>query len=165
VWTADPAVCSAQFAVRNFGFRTVAGLIPVTMAELTVGDNGHPGRIRAELDAGGLDTGNRQRDRDLRKPRFLDTARWPVMTFTSDDIRARGDGWAVHGTLTVKGTACLVQLDVAAPHPARPVPGGPVELRGVTQFDRRTAGVTAGPGFLIGHLVSVSLSVRLRPPA
>jgi hypothetical protein len=40
---------------------------------------------------------------------------------------------------------------------------GPVELRAAAQFDRRAAGVTTGPGFLIGHLISVTLVVPLRP--
>jgi hypothetical protein len=33
------------------------------------------------------------------------------------------------------------------------------------QLDRRSAGVTAGPAFLVGHLVTIALTVRLRPPA
>ena len=86
------------------------------------------------------------------------------MTFTADDIRPHGDGWTVHGTLAVKGTSCPVQLDVAAPRGTPSAAAGPVQLRAAAQFDRRAAGVTAGPAFLIGHLITVTLGIRLQPP-
>jgi polyisoprenoid-binding protein YceI len=163
-WAARPADCIAAFTVRNLGLRPVTGTIPVTVAELTVGSGGHPARLHAELDVRGLDTGSRRRDRDLRRPRFLGTGQWPVMTFTADDIRPHGDGWTVHGTLAVKDTSCPVQLDVAAPRVALSAAAGPVQLRAAAQFDRRAAGVTAGPALLIGHLITVTLTIRLQPP-
>ena len=144
-WAARPADCTATFTVRTLGLRTVTGKIPVTMAELTVGPGGHPARLHAELDVRGMDTGSRRRDRDLCQPRFLAAGQWPVMTFTADDIRPHGDGWTVHGTLAVKDTSCPVQLDVTAPRVALAAAGGPVQLRTAAQFDRRAAGVTAGP--------------------
>lgn len=176
VWAADLTGCTAAFAVQHLRMRTVTGRIPVIMAELTVGPDGRPAGLRAELDACRIDTGDRRRDRDLRGPRFLATGRWPVLTYAADDIRPYGDGWTVRGTLTVRDTGCPVQLDVAAPGLARPGSGGsgqaaatsgegPLELRAAAQFDRRAAGVAAGPSFLIGHLISVTLTVRLHPPA
>ena len=163
-WAGLPAGCSATFMVRSLMLRTVTGKIPVTMAELTVGPGGHPVRLHAELDVRGLDTGCRRRDRDLRLPRFLGACQWPVMSFTAEDIRPHGDGWTAHGTLTVKDTSCPVQLDVAAPRVALPAAAGPVQLRAAAQFDRRAAGVTAGPAFLIGHLITVTLAIWLQPP-
>jgi hypothetical protein len=38
-------------------------------------------------------------------------------------------------------------------------------LHATGRIDRRPAGVTAGPGFLIGHTISLSLTVRLLAPA
>ena len=80
-WAADPAVCTLTFAVRNFGLRTVTGQIPLTSAVIHVDPGGQPVSIRAELDAQGIDTGNRRRDKDLRGHRFLATGRWPAITF------------------------------------------------------------------------------------
>ena len=65
-WAADPAACTLTFAVRNFVLRTVTGQIPLTSAVIHVDPGGHPASIRAELDAQGIDTGNRRRDKDLR---------------------------------------------------------------------------------------------------
>jgi polyisoprenoid-binding protein YceI len=162
-WTADAARCSATFAVRNFRLGTVTGQIPVTRAEVITSPGGQPASVHAELDVRGIDTGHRRRDRDLCGPRFLAAEQWPAMTFDADDIRPYGDGWTVPGTLTVKGTRCPVQLDVAACRVPGAVRDGPVELRAAAQIDRRAAGVTTGPGFLIGHLISVTLVVPLRP--
>ncbi len=39
------------------------------------------------------------------------------------------------------------------------------DLRATARLDRRSAGVSAAPAFLIGHTISLSLAVRLRPPA
>jgi hypothetical protein len=54
---------------------------------------------------------------------------------------------------------------VAGPVSLPSDPRSLVELRATGQVDRRSAGVTAGPAFLVGHLVAISLTVWLRPPA
>jgi len=170
-WIADPAACSLTFAVQNFRLRTVTGLIPLIGATVHVGPGGYPASIRAELDAAGIDTGHSRRDRDLRGKRFLAAERWPVITFEADDLRpgAADDlrpgatAWTVTGTLTVKDTHCPVRLDVAGF--TIPADGAAVDLRATGRLDRRSAGVTAAPGFFVGHLISLSLAVRLCPPA
>src|ERR1019366_8926791 len=101
-WGADPAACTVTFAVRNFGLRTVTGQIPLTCAEVVVGPAGQPVRVRAELDARGIDTGSRRRDSDLRGPRFLASGRWPAITFEASGVRASGAGWAVDGKLPLQ---------------------------------------------------------------
>jgi len=194
-WIADPAACSLTFAVQNFRLRTVTGLIPLIGATVRVGPGGYPASIRAELDAAGIDTGHSRRDRDLRGKRFLAAERWPVITFEADDLRpgaaddlrpgaaddlrpgaaddlrpgAADDlrpgatAWTVAGTLTVKDARCPVRLDVAGF--TIPADGAAVDLRATGRLDRRSAGVTAAPGFFVGHLISLSLAVRLCPPA
>jgi len=194
-WIADPAACSLTFAVQNFRLRTVTGLIPLIGATVHVGPGGYPASIRAELDAAGIDTGHSRRDRDLRGKRFLAAERWPVITFEADDLRpgaaddlrpgaaddlrpgaaddlrpgAADDlrpgatAWTVTGTLTVKDARCPVRLDVAGF--TIPADGAAVDLRATGRLDRRSAGVTAAPGFFVGHLISLSLAVRLCPPA
>jgi polyisoprenoid-binding protein YceI len=162
-WAADPAACTLTFAVRNFGLRTVTGQIPLTRAVIHIDPSGQPASIREELDARGIDTGNRRRDKDLRGRRFLATDRWPASTFEAHDIQPTETGWTISGTLTVKDGHCPVRLKVAGP--ATPAGADHVDLQATGHLDRRSAGVTAGPAFLIGHAVSLSLTVRLLPPA
>ncbi len=160
-WVADPAACTLAFTVRNLAVRTVTGHIPLLSAVVHVSPDGEPVSVRAELDARGIRTGNVRRDNDLRGRRFLATGRWPVIGFEADLIKPAHNTWTVSGPLTVKDTHCPVRRDVASfTIPA----GGPaqVELRATGRLDRRSAGVTAGPAFLIGHQISFSLAVRLR---
>lgn len=178
-WAASLASCTVTFAVRNFRLRTVTGQIPLTSAGVIVGPSGQPVSVRAELDARGIDTGHRRRDRDLRGPRFLAADQWPAITFEASDVRPSGTGWTVDGTLTVKDRHCPVRLDVSGPDlpaggdvvagtkrfPGPADPAAPVDLRATGRLDRRAAGVDAAPAFLVGHMISLSLAVRLCPPA
>jgi polyisoprenoid-binding protein YceI len=164
-WGADPGACALTFAVRNFRFRTVTGQIPLVGATVRVDAGGCPVSVRAELDAAGIDTGHPRRDQDLRGRRFLATDRWPVITFEADDIRPDETGWTVNGTLTAKDTSCPIRLDVAGFTIPADGAAAPVDLRATGHLDRRSAGVTAAPAFVVGHLISLSLAVRLRPPA
>jgi len=164
-WVADPAACTLSFAVRNFGWRTVTGHIPLTSAAVHVGPGGYPVSARAELDAAGIDTGHRRRDHDLRGRRFLAAGQWPAMTFETGDIRPNETAWTVSGTLTVKGTRCPLRLDVAPFTVSADDPTAPLDLQATGCLDRRSAGVTAAPAFVVGHLVRLSLTVRLRLPA
>ena len=161
-WVADPAVCTLAFAVRNFAVRTVTGQIPLISAVVQVGPRGEPVSLRAELDARGIHTGNVRRDHDLRGRRFLATDRWPVITFEAGYIQSAQTGWTVSGTLTVKDARCPVRLDVAPFTTLADGQAAQVDLRATGRLDRRSAGLTAGPAFLIGHLISLSLAVQLR---
>jgi polyisoprenoid-binding protein YceI len=164
-WTADLSRCTVTFAVPNFKWRTVTGQMPVTSTIVTVGPAGQPVALHAELDASGFDTGNRRRDSDVRRPRFLATGQWPAIGFEADDIRATSGGWTVAGTLAVRDTRCPLRLDVAMVRAGEAGSVSWVDLTATGQLDRRSAGVTAGPAFMVGHIVSLSLTMRLRSPA
>lgn len=162
-WTADPAASTLAFAVRNFAVRTVTGQIPLTSVIVRVGRGGQPEHIRASLDPRGIDTGNQRRDKDLRGRRFLATDRWPAITFEADSFEPSEAGWTARGTLAVKDTRCPVQLEVTGP--VTSTEADHIDLHATSHLDRRSAGVTAGPALLIGHTVSLSLAIRLLPPA
>jgi polyisoprenoid-binding protein YceI len=164
-WIADLATSTVSFTVRNFGLRSVTGQVPLVSARVTVGPSGQPVSVRAELDARGIDTGHPRRDRDLRGARFLATDRWPVISFQASSVQASGAGWTIAGTLTVKDPDCPVRLDVTGANIRPNDPAASVNLCASARLDRRSAGVNAAPAFLIGHTISLSLAIRLRPPA
>jgi polyisoprenoid-binding protein YceI len=162
-WLADLAASTVSFTVRNFGLRSVTGQVPLVGASVTVGLSGQPVSVRAELDARGIDTGHRRRDGDLRGPRFLATDRWPAISFRASDVQASGAGWTIDGTLRVKDCDCPVRLDVSGADIRPNDPAASVNLCATARLDRRSAGINA-PAFLIGHTISMSLAIRLRPP-
>ena len=154
-WELVPTRTSASFAVRNFGAATVRGQIPVTTAWADVDATGQPTAVHAELDLTRIDTGNPRRDRDLCKPRLLDTAQHPALTF--DGIAAGG---IVDGVLTGRA-ATRVSLDITS---VAPGDGGTITAHATTAFDRAALGVRA-PRFLIGRRIAVVIDATFAPPS
>jgi polyisoprenoid-binding protein YceI len=154
-WTVDPARSTATFRVRSLG-RTVTGNVPITEGTMDVDESGRPRAISGSLDLGAVDTGNPRRDKDLRKPRFLDLDRYPAMTFAADSITASPAGWRVTGTLGVRGTSVRLAGDAAASSQ-----DGSATVTAHTQLDRRALGIRA-PGIMIGHAIDITVTATLR---
>lgn len=154
-WTVDPARSTATFRVRSLG-RTVTGNVPITNGIVDVDESGRPRAISGSLDLGAIDTGNPRRDKDLRKPRFLDLDRYPAMTFAADSITASPAGWQVTGTLAVRGTSVRLAGDAAASSHE-----GSATVTAHTRLDRRALGIRA-PGIMIGHAIDITVTATLR---
>ena len=110
-WTVELAHSAATFRASSLG-RTVTGAVPVIEGVVEVADGGLPSVITGSLDLGAISTGNARRDRDLRKPRFLDLDRHPTMTFAADSVTASRVGWSVAGRLTARGATVGLAGDV-----------------------------------------------------
>jgi polyisoprenoid-binding protein YceI len=158
-WLVQAAGTKAAFTVANLG-KTVTGTVPVRSGELEVDASGAPLRLVAELDLASLDTGNVRRDKDLRKPRFLDLDEHPTLTFVSDRISTRADGWTAQGTIAARGTTCPLTLHGTLPGQPRPDGGVPVEATAV--LDRRDLGLNA-PRLMIGRQVAITVTAWLLP--
>ncbi len=112
-WQVDLSRSSAEFTARSLVVNDVRGRIPIRRAAVTNDRDGRPVAVHAVLDVTGVDTGNRRRDRDLAAPRLLDTVRWPTLDFTGRIQPSGGSGaWQVTGTLTARGTATDVVVDL-----------------------------------------------------
>jgi len=152
-WTVDPAHSTATFRVGNLG-RTVTGTVPIT--EGTVVIDGQHSAITGSLDLGAIDTGNARRDKDLRKPKFLDLDRHPVMTFAADSIITTPAGWRVTGQLTARGTSVRLagHVDVSGEYTS-------ATLTAHTQLDRRALGIRA-PRIMIGNHIDITVTATIR---
>jgi len=155
-WIVDPAHSTATFRVRSLG-RTVTGNVPITDGTVDVDESGRPRAISGSLDLGAIDTGNPRRDKDLRKPRFLDLDRYPAMTFAADSITASPDAsWQVTGQLAVRDTSVRLAGDATvSPHDRS------ATVTAHTQLDRRTLGIRA-PRIMIGHPIDITITAALR---
>jgi polyisoprenoid-binding protein YceI len=123
---------------------------------MDVDESGRPRAISGSLDLGAVDTGNPRRDKDLRKPRFLDLDRYPAMTFAADSITASPAGWQVTGTLAVRGTSVRLAGDAAASSHE-----GSATVTAHTRLDRSDLGIRA-PGIMIGHTIDITVTAALR---
>ncbi|MDR7542959.1 MAG: YceI family protein [Armatimonadota bacterium] len=116
-WTIDPSHTSLEFAVRHMGLSTVRGRFRKLSGAVQVED-GTLRAIEATIDAASIDTAEAQRDDHLRSPDFLHVAKYPVITFRSTTVEARGRGrYLVTGELTLRGEARTVTFDVETTEP------------------------------------------------
>ena len=157
-WTVDPAHSTATFRVRSLG-RTVTGNVPITEGTVDVDESGRPRAISGSLDLGAIDTGNPRRDKDLRKPRFLDLDRYPAMTFAADSMTETPAGWRVTGQLAVRGTSVRLAGDAAVSSHDRSA-----TVTAHTQLDRRALGIRV-PRIMIGHTIDITVTAALRRAA
>jgi polyisoprenoid-binding protein YceI len=163
-WTVDPAHSTATFRVHSLG-RTVSGNVPITEGTVDVDESGRPRAISGSLDLGAIDTGNPRRDKDLRKPRFLDLDRYPAMTFAADSAADSTTetpaGWRVTGQLAVRGTSVRLAGDAAVSPHHRSAHDRSATVTAHTQLDRRTLGIRA-PRIMIGHAIDITVTAELR---
>jgi polyisoprenoid-binding protein YceI len=155
-WTVSDSRTTVTFSVGNLGHRA-HGSVACSWGELRLDDEGRPIAVRAELDLTSLDTGIAKRDRDLRKPHFLDIDRQPTMTWTADRFAPAGDGaWTASGVLSVRGTSTELAV-TGTPELAE---DGALRVRGHAVLDRTTVGIRA-PSFLIGRTVEIEVDAWL----
>lgn len=167
VWQADLAHCRAQFTVSHMIVSQVWGHIPIR--QLNIVDAGRtpiPERVDALLDVSHEDTDNHDRDADLRSPTYFDVAKYPMMTFRSTSIVAKGDSdFVVTGDLTIKNVTHSATFPM---HVVGIIPEGKgwrVGYTGSLTIDRRNWGIvdqrlTPAGVLLVGYSVDIGLTVE-----
>src|SRR4029453_2192281 len=107
----DPRASTITFKSRHlFGLAPVHGTMAIRDGLVDIADPLTGSSVQAEIDTTSFDTGSRQRDRDVRSPRFLDAERYPSMTFASRSLDRSNGRWTLTGTLTACGVARPVSL-------------------------------------------------------
>jgi len=169
-YTIDPAHSSAQFSVRHMmisnvrgGFSSVKGTVEYDAA------NPADSTIDIEIDANTIKTLDESRDAHLKSGDFLDTEKYPTITFKSTTIAATGAGEAsVTGDLTIHGTTKPVTLKVEGPSAEGKDPWGNIRVgaSATTKIKRSEFGLTwnavleAG-GFMVGDDLKIELEVQM----
>jgi polyisoprenoid-binding protein YceI len=119
----DPAKSRAAFGLTHVFVERVTGTVPIVSGTLEFGaDSPLPSSVSAELDPRSVTSGDHDRDGALESPDFFDVKDFPVWTFASTKITPVNAGaFGVDGTLTIRGVAQAVHLDVTikgdAAHP------------------------------------------------
>ncbi|MGZ3581310.1 MAG: YceI family protein [Ktedonobacterales bacterium] len=113
-WQFDPYHTQVEFAAKHLGMMTVRGHFAEVKASGTV-DPEHPevSSIDVTVDTQSIRTHNEQRDNDLRASNFLETDKYPTMTFKSTKVEPAGqDRYTMTGDLTIKGNTHPITLTV-----------------------------------------------------
>ena len=119
------------------------------------------------IDVSAINTGNANRDNDLRSANFFDVTKYPTATFKSKRVEPAGQGrFKLIGDLTMHGVTKEVTLNVEGPSPAVKTQNGgqKVGASATTSINRREFGlqynnlIEAGP--VVGDDVQVTIDIE-----
>ena len=150
----DASRSRVTFRTRHmFGLGPVRGTFAIRSGTVAIAEPLADSAIHAEIDTASFKTRNRQRDPNVLSARFLDAARFPVISFRDGLVCA--DGKTIRGTLTVREVSRPVSLSIGQVT----VDGQSFTASATVRVDRTEFGVTAMPG-LAGRYLDLTVEVR-----
>lgn len=164
----DPVHSNVGFAVRHLAVSTVHGRFNDFSGSI-VFDEKDPSKSSVDvvIKTASINTNNNGRDNDLRSPNFLDTTKFPELTFKSKSVEKKGDAYIAHGTLTIHGVSKDVDLPFTLTGPVSTKGGKALGAEAGLPINRQDYGV-AGGGAMVGNDVKIEISVEAheaKPPA
>ncbi len=156
-WTLVAGESTARFRVRDKLFGVAVGTIPVRSGRVVVGPGGRVDSAEVELDGAGIGTGNRHRDNDLRKPRFLSVDAHPTIRVDSDGGPPSGDGWRLGARLAARGADVPLELAVVLVA----VDEGSARVHITARLDRTGLGIRV-PTFVVGRMIDIEVDAAFR---
>lgn len=103
ILTVDPRNARVRFSVRWFGVVTVRGSFAAVDGMVELPGNGGQPHVSIAVESKSVRTGIGLRDHHLSGLRFLDSARHPVIRFSSDHVSRHNGVWDVKGKLSLRG--------------------------------------------------------------
>jgi polyisoprenoid-binding protein YceI len=150
----DAGRSTVKFRTRHmFGLGPVRGTFAIRSGSADIAEPLADSAIHAEIDTASFRTRNPLRDRSVLSSRFLDAARFPVISFRGGLVSA--DGRTVRGTLTVREVCKPVSLSIGQVSIAEQSFTASATVR----VDRTEFGVTAMRG-LAGRYLDLTVEVR-----
>lgn len=118
----DGAHTLPRFSYNHFGYSNQLSRFDKTSGKIILDRQAKTGSVEVTVDTTSVDTGYPLFNEHIQGEDFLDTAKYPSMTFISNNLKFDGDSLvAVDGTLTLKGISKPVTLTVTSfqcmPHP------------------------------------------------
>ena len=154
----DPERTTIRADVKAmFGLMTVHGTFRLNGGQITIAEDPGAAHVRAVIDAGSFESGNKSRDNDVVSASLLDAKAYPEITFDGTGARQDGSAWLVDGSVTAHGSTVPAELRVT-PGPAD---GGLVRFRATARLDRTSFGVTAKKG-MVGRTADVVIEATAR---
>lgn len=149
VYRLDKAHSDVAFQVRYLKLMEVEGRFREWDAAIVSPKNPSEGAIAIVLRTASLDTGNETRDDHLRSPDFFDVEQYPLIVFTSSDVRERGDGFVARGKLEMHGTSREIEVPFRPAYPPTTDAKGNdrAGFVGEVVLDRKEYGVVGGSRF------------------
>jgi polyisoprenoid-binding protein YceI len=118
----DNAHTLPRFSYSHFGYSTQLSRFDKTTGKIVIDRAAKTGSVNVTIATTSVDTGYPLLNEHIQGEDFLDTARYPTVTFVSSKLGFDGENLVtVDGTLTLKGVSKPVTLTVTSflcmPHP------------------------------------------------
>jgi len=165
-WAIDSVHSEIGFTVRHMMVSKVRGRFEKFEGEIVTGDDILDTRATLTVDLNSINTGNEDRDNDLRSSNYFEADKYPTMTYRVLDLRPDGDRYVADGELTVKGITKPVALQVEF-HGIRQDPWGGTRagLSATGEINRKDFGITfdmpmEGGGLVVGDKIKIDLEIE-----
>jgi polyisoprenoid-binding protein YceI len=122
--------------------------------------------LDVRIDAASIDTREPKRDAHLRSADFFDAEKFPELRFVSTSIERAGDGYRVHGALTIHGVTKPVTLEAGFLGTSRDPWGNErVAFEAKTKINRKDFGLSWNQvletgAILVGDDIDIALDVQ-----
>lgn len=158
-WSIDHSESALTFEATQQG-GTFTGHFDDFAAEMRFSaDDLQASRFDVTVDVTSIDTGSRQRDRELPKADWFDFAAFPEATFTTREIRETGDGYAAIGELRIRDKAHEITLPFTWE-----TRDDTAQMQGEVTIDRTRYGIGQGDWMdpdAVGHDVRVIVDLMM----
>jgi polyisoprenoid-binding protein YceI len=154
-WNADASKAKVEFSIKG-PLGTVHGNFTGLKAtiQFDVKDPG-AGSISASIDPKTVSTGIGMRNHHLRsEEQYLNTDKYPLISFRSKKIEKTGNGYTANGELTLKGVTKPVQI----PFTFSPS-GNSGVFKGQFVIKRGDFNIGGKPGGSVGDDITISLEI------
>src|SRR5215467_6345647 len=109
----DPAHTRVGFVARHLMVSKVRGAFTDVSGEIVIAEDPTASSVNVTIQAASINTGVEHRDGHLRSGDFLEADTFPFLEFRSTGLTAKGgNGFTLHGELTIKKVTNPVELDV-----------------------------------------------------
>lgn len=170
-WVIDPAHSSVEVVARHMMISKVRGRFATFGGRFEVGERPEDSSLEVVIDAASIQTADERRDGHLRTADFLDTEKYPEITFRSTKVEPGASGrWQVTGDLTLHGVSRPVTLDVTLEGVGEAYGGPRAVFSAEAEINREDYGLTWNValetgGVLIGKVMKVELQIQATPEA
>ena len=153
-WRLDPSQTTVTVTAKKLGLLTVPATLTLTSGTIKIDADHQLTAVEVVVDASSYTSKNAKRNVHVVSADFLDAATHPELRFKAGDISRTAFGFRADGSMTVKGQACPISVDVTdVEFDAR---AG--SFLATATIDRTAIGVDKFPSLLIGRVLHLTVT-------
>jgi polyisoprenoid-binding protein YceI len=163
----DASHSNVEFTARHMVITKVRGRFGKFTGTLTIADGAEvPTAVSVEIETASVDTRDEQRDTHLRSGDFLETEKYPAMTFVGTKIAGSGPSFTITGDLTLHGVTKPVTLDAEYEGRGKDPWGNErISFGAKTKINRKEFGLTWSQtletgGLLVSDEIAIELEIQ-----